>query len=102
MPEPEVSYSDDYKTIIVDGVIGGLKLGYIDAIIFSNDCNVANALKANDMSKITIKQQLMARLYFSPLQAKQFQQWITHHIEEYEKKFGAIPSLDGGNMDKWK
>jgi len=51
-----------------------------------------------------ILRELQVEITMSPEQAKVFLDWLKHHIEEYEKNFGKIPSprLEGTKLPSSK
>ena len=98
-----VEYSPDYGTINVDGFVGGHRLGFFEAIIYSEESLTDECLAGKfDATKIKTLRTLQTRLVINPFQAKALQQWLSHHIGEYEKAFGKIPEPEGGNLDRWK
>ena len=93
LPEIRVEKHKDYRTIIVNGVYGGHRPGFFEAIIYTDEIEADEALSTIPPSseKVKIRRVLQCRLVMDPVQAKSIQQWLTRHIEEYEKKFGKIP-----------
>ena len=88
----EVAKSNDYRTIIVNGLFGGHRPGFIEAIVYTEEMTVDDALETvvADPSKVHIRRTLQARLLIDPVEAKRIARWLARHISEYENKFGKI------------
>lgn len=92
--EIEVKEHPHFRTINVNGVFGGVRGAYLEVVIFSDEVKLINALSTFNISaeKATLSRTIEARLIMDPLQAKTIAQWLTSHVNEYEKQFGRIPS----------
>lgn len=90
----EVQRSNEYRTIIVSGIFGGHRPGFIEALIYSDELVGDAALGGvtPDASKIQVKRTMQCRLFIDPVTAKSIAEWLTGHIVEYEKQFGQIPT----------
>lgn len=92
--EPSISVEKhpDFKTIIVSGMFGGHRPGYVEAVAYTDELVADDALKSikPDSTKIAIKRTLQCRLYFDPATAKSVAQWLNKHILDYETEFGTI------------
>ncbi len=86
----------NYRTIIVNGVIGGHRPGFFEVIIYSEEMIAEDSLATlrPEPSKVRIRRTLQCRLIIDPVQAKSLAKWLTHHISEYEKTFGRIITPD--------
>lgn len=93
-PEIEAKEHPNFRTINVNGVFGGPRGMYFEVVIFSDELKVVKALSTANITpeKSTISRTLECRLIIDPLQAKDIAQWLTKHVNEYEKHFGRIPS----------
>jgi hypothetical protein len=96
MPEKEIEIEvvkdANYRTIVVNGLFGGHRPGYIEAIAYTQETDVSKALTSptTDGSKISIRRILQCRLVIDPIEAKRIVSWLTLHISEYEGFFGKI------------
>jgi hypothetical protein len=91
-PRIEVIDDPDYRTIIVNGVFGGHKPGFLEAVVYTDEWVVKEALATLDapLDKIYIKRTLKCRLVIDPFTAKSVADWLTTHIKQYEESFGKI------------
>jgi hypothetical protein len=95
-PKIEVSEDSGYKTIVVNGLFGGMRPGYFELIVFTDELAGKDALGTINLApeRAYIKRTIHARLVMDPVTAKSIGQWFEQHIEEYEKTFGKIPSME--------
>ncbi|MCP8307647.1 MAG: hypothetical protein H3Z53_06995 [archaeon] len=93
-PRVEVQRDEKYQTILVSGVFGGHRPGFFEAILYRDELVADEALSTAVPSpeKVYLRRTLQCRLVMDPFQAKNFAQWLIHHINEYEKLFGKIPT----------
>jgi len=83
---------DSYRTILVNGVFGGHRPGFFEAIVYTDEIIADDALSSMPPSpeQVKIKRVLQCRLVMDPVQAKSLLNWLSEHVSEYEKKFGKI------------
>lgn len=95
-PKVEVVKDPNYRTIIVNGVIGGHRPGFFEAIVYSEEMISEDALAKlrPEPSKIRVRRVLQCRLIIDPVQAKSLAKWLAQHVSEYEKTFGRIITPD--------
>lgn len=103
-PPIEIDYAKDYRTINVNGVYGGRRPGYFEAVIYSDQVNPEKALAEipADPKKTIIIRTLETRLLFTPIQAKVFAKWLSSVIGKYEADFGTIPEPGNKGMDDFR
>ena len=102
-PKVEISKHENYRTIIVNGVFGGHRAGYFEAVIYTDEMVADESLSTipPDPTKVRVKRELQCRLVMDPVQAKMLMKWLAQHIEQYEKAFGKIV-LPGEEKGKGK
>jgi hypothetical protein len=92
-PDIETNESPNFRTINVNGIFGGHRPMYFEAVLFSDELKPMKALGQNAApEKSTMKRTLECRLILDPYQAKAIAMWMLNHVNDYEKKFGHIPS----------
>ena len=98
----DVVRDDSYRTIVVNGVFGGHRPGFFEAIIYTDEMVADEALSSMPPSpeKVKIRRILQCRLIMDPIQAKSLLNWLSNHISEYEKKFGRIPIPSEAKQEK--
>lgn len=103
-PKVEVAKHENYRTIIVNGVLGGLRPGFFEAIVYTDEVVGDEALSTalSSPEKAYIKRTIQCRLVFDPFQAKSLAQWLTNNVKEYEKLFGKIPTSNELEKEKGK
>lgn len=84
----------NYRTINVGGVYGGHRPMYFEVIIHSDEIKATEALASAPLApeRSILKRTLECRLLIDPYQAKAISKWLENHVQEYEKKFGRIPT----------
>jgi len=94
IPEFKSRTHEQFRTINVNGIFGGIRMGYLEAIVYSEESDLTKVLKSPqlDANKVEIERVLHCRLIFDPLQLKSTAIWLNKKVEEYEKTFGTIPS----------
>ena len=94
VPEFRSKKHENFRTINVNGMFGGVRLGYIEATIYSEltDFEKAMAQPNIDKNKMEIHRIQECRLIFDPLQLKSTAIWFNQQVKQYEKLFGTIPS----------
>lgn len=94
IPEFKSTKHEHFRTINVNGIFGGIRMGYLEAIVYSEESDLAKVLGSPqlDANKTEIERVLQCRLIFDPLQLKSTAIWINKKVEDYEKTFGRIPS----------
>ncbi|MBS7611797.1 DUF3467 domain-containing protein [Candidatus Bathyarchaeota archaeon] len=95
-PKVEIVKDPNYRTIIVNGVIGGHRPGFFEVIIYSEEMIAEDTLATlrPEPSKIRVRRILQCRLIIDPVQAKSLAKWLIQHVLEYEKVFGKITTPD--------
>jgi hypothetical protein len=93
-PKILVERDENYKAIIQSGIYGGHRPGFFEWVVYTDEMVADDSLSTvpPDPGKITIKRTLQFTLIATPFEAKSMASWLTHHIEEYEKTFGKIPT----------
>jgi hypothetical protein len=108
MPMPDImtEESPNFRTIVVDGVFGGMKGMHLEAVLYSEEVKTDKAIATPEISpeKASVKRTVEARLLMDPLIAKIIMNWLSGHLAQYEKTFGRIPSPEeleakGGRSD---
>jgi len=91
-PKITVKKDDHYRDVIVNGVFGGHRPGFFEAIVYTDEMIADDALStlATDPRKVHIQRVIQCRLIIDPVQAKSIARWFNKHIEAYEKAFGKI------------
>ena len=91
-PKIVVKRHDHYRDVIINGIFGGHRPGFIEAVIYTEEMLADKALSAHrtDPKQIEIQRTIQFRLIMDPVQAKSFAQWLNNHITLYEKAFGRI------------
>ena len=102
MTDIEVARNENYRTITVNGLFGGSRPGYIEAILYTDEMIADEALKepVPDPAKIKILRTLKCRLIMDPIQAKLISDWFIKQISEYEKRFGKILTQEEMSQQK--
>jgi len=93
-PKIEVIEDSQYRTIIVNGMFGGHRPGYFEAIVYTDELEAKEALGTVSLApeRAFIKRTIRCRLVMDPVTAKSIKNWLTNHINDYERVFGKIPS----------
>ena len=94
IPEFKSKKHESYRTINVNGMFGGVRMGYIESIIYSEQSELTEALSSPQINpnKMEVERILECRLLWDPIQLKASALWLNQKVEEYEKLFGTIPS----------
>lgn len=93
-PKIEVIEDPEYKTLVVNGMFGGHRPGYFEAIIYTDELMAKDALSTAKLAPelAFIKRTLKCRLVIDPSTAKSITKWFNEHIQIYERMFGKIPT----------
>jgi len=93
-PKIEVSEDPNYRSVIVNGMFGGHRPGYFEAIVYTDELVGKEALSTLQLApeRAFVKRTIQCRLVFDPVTAKSIANWLNNHIKEYETVFGKIPS----------
>lgn len=93
-PDVEAKEHPNYRTIIVNGAYGGARPMHFDVVLYSDEYKPIKDLSTRKTvnEKPIVNRTLECRLIIDPFQAKIISQWLTSHVNEYEKQFGRIPS----------
>lgn len=94
IPKIEMGEHPNYRTVNVSGVFGGHRPMFFEVIVHSDELKATEALAGAQYApeRSIIKRTLECRLLIDPYQAKLISKWLDNHVQEYEKKFGHIPS----------
>jgi len=93
-PKIEVVEDPQYCTIIVNGMFGGQRPGYFEAIVYTDELVAKEALGTVSLApeRAYIKRTIRCRLVLDPVTAKSIANWLNDHVKAYENTFGPIPS----------
>jgi uncharacterized protein DUF3467 len=93
-PDVEAKEHPNYRTIIVSGAYGGARPMHFEVVLYSDEYKPIKDLSTTNTlnEKPIVNRTLECRLIIDPFQAKIISQWLTNHVNEYEKQFGRIPS----------
>jgi len=94
VPEFKARKHEHYRTINANGMFGGVRMGYIEAILFTEETDLTSAMGSAQFnpSKTEIERILQCRIVWDPIQLKATAIWLNNKVKEYEELFGAIPS----------
>ena len=94
LPEFTCIKHDNFRTINVNGLYGGPRMGYVEANIYSEESELTKALASPQLSmnKVEVKRTLECRLVIDPIQLKSLAMWFDKQVKDYEVLFGRIPS----------
>lgn len=95
-PRIEVRKDERYRDIIVNGIFGGPRPGFFEAILYTDELVVDEAVKSVPFNneKLYLRRTIQCRLVMDPVQAKSFAMWLNRHIQSYEKTFGKIVTIE--------
>lgn len=82
--------SEDYRSIFVTGVFGGMQLDHFNMIIQSVTPNANETLSGNPV----IDRVDEVCLVMTPMQAKIVFEWLGSHLKKYEESVGKIPTTE--------
>lgn len=90
--EIKYGYSDEFRRIIVSGMIGGISPIGLEMSIYTERRDVSSCLSSPhvDANKVGIVRQVECELILDPLQMKIMHQWLGNQIESFEKNIGKI------------
>ena len=88
-----VKKNPNFTTFRVSGVFGGSKPGVIEGIFYVDELFVDEAVKTHvpDPKKVRIERTIQCRIVMDPVTAKAILMWLSHHVNDYEKRYGKIP-----------
>ena len=94
VPEFKARKHEQYRTINANGMFGGVRMGYIEAIVYSEETDLTNALGSAQINpnKLEVSRILECRIIWDPIQLKATSLWLNSKVKEYEELFGSIPS----------
>lgn len=107
-PSVEAEYSPNYRKINVNRVVGGLRPGFFEIDIVSEDTNYKDLLNEEPIAfgqgKEVLKRVIECKLIMDPIQAKELLKFLTLQIQRYEQLMGVIPTdeIIGKNLRKLK
>ncbi len=84
--------SNTYKTINVGGIIGGIRPGFFEVVVYSEEIEIEKALETLQCNprETTARRTVECRLIMNPFAAKSIAEWLLTNVQEYESKFGEI------------
>jgi len=88
-PRFKIEVSPQYRTIMVNGVLGGYRPGFFEMLVFTDEID-PEELRAELSESLVVKRTFQCRLVLDPVQAKSLLVWLSQQVSEYEKKFGEI------------
>jgi hypothetical protein len=95
-PSVEAEYSPNYRKINVNRVVGGLRPGFFEIDIVSEETNYRDLLSEDPIilgqGKEVLKRTIECKLIMDPFQTKEFLRFLTLQIQRYEKLMGEIPT----------
>ncbi len=94
VPEFNAKKHEQYRTINVNGMFGGVRMGYIEAVVYTEESDLTKALGTAQVNpnKMEVDRILQCRLLWDPIQLKATSLWLNNKVKEYETLFGPIPS----------
>lgn len=94
VPEFKSRKHEHYRTINANGLYGGLRMGYIEAILYTEESDLTTALGSAHINanKMEVERILQCRIIWDPIQLKATAIWLNNKVKEYEDLFGPIPS----------
>ncbi len=107
-PVVEAGYSPSYRKINVNRVVGGLRPGFFEIEIISEETDFKDMLNEEPIplgqGKEILKRTIECKLIMDPFQTKEFLKFLTLQIQRYEKLMGEIPSDEviNKNLSKLK
>jgi hypothetical protein len=95
IPKIQVEYSPKFNRIVIGGLFGSIQSFGLEAFVYSNHLQIDEVIATEPASteKTIIKRTIECELLADPIQMKSMYNWLGTKIEEYEKPFGMIPSL---------
>ena len=91
-PKFIVRKDPNFRRFYSSGVYGGHTPFEFKMIFFREGYEDISEETFMGKTQPMILRELQVEITMSPEQAKVFLDWLKHHIEEYEKNFGKIPS----------
>jgi hypothetical protein len=88
----EVVKDPSFRTINVNHVYGGIRPGYLEMLVLSDEIDPIEGLKSDTTATaITpIIRRVQCRLIVDLIEAKRLLNWLTRRVSEYESKYGKI------------
>ena len=95
IPKIQVEYSPRFNRIVIGGLFGTIQSFGLEAFVYSNHLQIEEVIATEPASteKTIVKRTIECELLADPIQMKSIYKWLGTKIEEYEKVFGMIPSL---------
>jgi len=91
----DVVYDPNYRTIVVNGLVGRPIPGFLEAMIYTDESVVDEVLKGNLLEGNTpIKRVVQCRLVIPISAAKTIAKWFNDWIKEYDTKIGEFRSSE--------
>jgi hypothetical protein len=91
-PAFSLSKSPEYKIVFASGVFGGINPNDAQMIFYLDRFEpelVPDQPGTQRLSKIN--REFQVEIHVTPSQFKSIAQWMTQHVQNYEKNFGEIP-----------
>lgn len=96
VPEIVALYSPHYRKINVNRVLGGIRPGYLEFEIISEETDYQGLLSREPINfeegRQVVKRISECKLIMDPIQTKSLLEFLAQQVEKYEKLFGKIPS----------
>lgn len=91
-PKIVVEKDEQYRDVIVNGVFGGIRPGYLEVLVYTDKMVGDEALTDIPPApeKIYVTRVVQCRLVIDPVQAKSIAEWLTRQVLNYESAFGKI------------
>ena len=98
----DVVYDPNYRTIVVNGLVGRPIPGFLEAMIYTDESVVDEVLKGNSLEgNARIKRVVQCRLVIPISAAKIIAKWFDDWVKEYDAKTGEFrPSEERMSQNK--
>jgi hypothetical protein len=94
-PSVKADYSPNYRKINVNRVVGGLRPGFFEIDIISEETDFKDLLSEEPLPlgqrKEVLKRTIECKLIMDPFQTKEFLNFLTTQVQRYERLMGEIP-----------
>jgi hypothetical protein len=78
-----------FRTINLNHVFGGIRSGYFEILVLTDEINPNEALKSAETA-LSIIRRVQCRLIIDPIESKRFLGWLTRKVSQYENRYGKI------------
>ena len=97
VPEQIGSRSEFYREITPTSFWGGVRPGYIEAIVLSTKMNAIEAI-LNDKQIIEYTEEICLKL--TPQQTKSLVKWLLNNLKIYENMYGKVKTSEEVELPK--